>query len=226
MEQLLKLATTSLSYAIVAGSFTLKAPQIVKILKHSSAEGISLPSVLLESLGYATGTTTWGLAQGLDFKDYGEGVIISVQLVVLVALVAYFQRKLAKALALFAPLVATFGILSLGYVPEPMHRLVMSGSTIATLASRLPQIYTNYKRKSTGQLAFLTFFLAFGGSAVRVLTVFMNVPQDKGRDTLILQFVLSTVLNLLIIIQMYLYRHAGAGKKNESPARAGTKKRD
>ena len=202
---MIPLASAALSYAIVFGSGVLKLPQVIKILKNLSAEGISLPSLLLECLSYAIGTS-WGISQGLDFKDYGEGVIISVQLVALVGMVGYFQRRLGTALGVFAPILGLGAALSMGVIPKSIHEALLSVSTIVALSSRLPQIYTNYKRKSTGQLAFLTFFLAFGGSAARVLTVYLNVPWEKGKMSLLLQYFISTSLNLMVMAQMYLYR--------------------
>ena len=43
--------------------------------------------------------------------------------------------------------------------------------------SRLPQIYTNFRNKSTGQLAFFTFFLGFAGSAARLATVLVETDD-------------------------------------------------
>jgi mannose-P-dolichol utilization defect protein 1 len=205
IDELIKLASAGLGYAIVAGSGALKAPQVIKIVRSGSAEGVSLPSLLLESLSYAIGTS-WGFSRGLEFKDYGEGVIIAVQLVLLVVLVAYYQRKLTSGLSLFVPIVALAAALSLRIVPVHVHEMLLSVTTLISIASRLPQIYTNYKRKSTGQLAFLTFFLAFGGSAARMLTTFINVPADKGKAMILGQYAVATLLNLAVMAQMYLYR--------------------
>ena len=202
---LIKLASASLSYAIVAGSGALKVPQLLKILGNHSAEGLSLPSLLLESLSYAI-STSWGIARGLDFKDYGEGVIIAFQLVALVVLVAYYQRRLASGLAIFTPIVALGVALSLRLIPQELHEMMLSVTTLISISSRLPQIYTNYKRKSTGQLAFLTFFLAFGGGAARILTTFLNVPWEKGKAMIMLQFVVAASLNFAVIAQMWLYK--------------------
>lgn len=212
MADLIKLASTAVSYAIVGGSAILKAPQIIKILQNSSAEGISLPSIQLECLGYAIGTS-WGIARGLDFKDYGEGLIVGVQLALLVALIGYYQRRLLTALSIFAVTLGLASALSMNLVPREVHQGLQGVQLVLLMVSRLPQMYTNYKRKSTGQLAFLTFFLALGGSAARVATTFLNVPWAKGKAMLLLQFSLSVLLNGIIIAQIWIYRHVKAGKK-------------
>merc|ERR1711916_385670 len=113
------------------------------------------------------------------------------QLIDLVVLVGYYQRRLPAALSILGPILGAAVALSFGVIPVRVHEALLSVSTLIALSSRLPQIYTNYKRKSTGQLAFLTFFLAFGGSAARVLTVFLNVPWEKGKATMLLQFLTS-----------------------------------
>ena len=69
--------------------------------------------------------------------------------------------------------------------------------------------------KSTGQLAFLTYFLAFGGASARVFTVFMNVPWEKGKATMLLQFGLASFLNFIIIAQIFIYGRAKPEKKQK-----------
>jgi uncharacterized protein with PQ loop repeat len=204
---LIEFANSALSYGIVFGSGLLKAPQVVKIVRSGSAEGVSLTSLLLEAVGYSI-NTSWGIARALDFKDYGEGIIISVQVIALVLLVGYHQRRLMYALSSLAPIALAFCALSANMLPKHLHEALLTVALAVSLSSRVPQIYSNYKHKSTGQLAFLTFFLAFGGSAARVLTVAKSVPWEKGKGSMLFQFTLSTLMNLIIMLQMYVYRHA------------------
>ena len=45
-----------LSYAIIVGSFALKIPQIIKIVSARSGEGISIMSLIVQSLGFLVTT--------------------------------------------------------------------------------------------------------------------------------------------------------------------------
>ncbi|RNC40179.1 putative SNF2 DNA repair protein [Trypanosoma cruzi] len=85
-----------LPYAVVLGSVLLKFPQILKILQHRSADGISLASVYFEMTAYVI-TTSWGIAQALNFKDYGENMLIMGEVAFLLLLVGYLQRSMSCA---------------------------------------------------------------------------------------------------------------------------------
>lgn len=67
--------------------------------------------------------------------------------------------------------------------------------------SRLPQIYENFKNKSTGQLAFITFFLNFGGGIARLITVLFETDDLFFQ----LQYVLGVSLSGTILLQFILY---------------------
>lgn len=49
------------------------------------------------------------------------------------------------------------------------------------ILSRIPQIVSNFKAKSTGQLALLTWLLNFGGSAARVFTTLQEVNDQASK---------------------------------------------
>ena len=72
---------------------------------------------------------------------------------------------------------------------------------ILDMMAKLPQIYTNFSNKSTGQMAFATFFLSFAGSGARMATVFFESDDPLFK----LQFLSSFLLNFMIIVQFALY---------------------
>mmetsp|Transcript_25185 Transcript_25185/g.29276 ORF Transcript_25185/g.29276 Transcript_25185/m.29276 type:complete len:86 (-) Transcript_25185:67-324(-) len=67
----------------------------------------------------------------------------------------------------------------------------------------------SYRNRSTGQLAFLTFFMAFGGCAARLITTTLNVSWEKGKAAMLVQFGVGLFLNATILSQMWLYRNQG-----------------
>lgn len=69
------------------------------------------------------------------------------------------------------------------------------------LLSRLPQIFQNWQAKSTGQLAFITFFLSWAGTIARTGTVLFESDDFLYR----LQFVVSLLLNTVIMVQFAMY---------------------
>eukprot|EP00796_Vickermania_ingenoplastis_P004560 gene4560-3316_t len=98
-EELLKvlrfLISSVLSYGVVVGASVLKLPQVLAIIRHGNANGVSLSGNLVELLAYVI-SLSWGLNQRLDFRDFGENAIIFLQLLMLVALVAYHQKAKAR----------------------------------------------------------------------------------------------------------------------------------
>ena len=79
--------------------------------------------------------------------------------------------------------------------------LVSSGSILLNMSARVPQIITNYSANSTGQLAFVTFFLAWAGSVARTATVLLNSDDFMYK----MQFVIALGLNSIIMIQFGMY---------------------
>ncbi|GET87139.1 hypothetical protein, conserved [Leishmania tarentolae] len=198
------LISNYLSYAVVVGSSILKVPQIMKVLQHNRADGISLLSLLIELFSYII-TTSWGIVQGLPFRDYGENIFITLQLTVLLLLVAKLQNSTYGAsLALVTALLVLYALAS-GRVPRNIHECVLSGQVFLNLLSRVPQIYANYRTRCPGQLSFLTFFLAFGGGVARTLTTSLNVSWDKGKAVLLVQFGVAATLNAVILAQILYY---------------------
>ncbi|AYU77365.1 PQ loop repeat [Leishmania donovani] len=199
-----ELVSNYLSYAVVVGSSILKVPQILKVWHNHKADGISLLSLLIELLSYII-STSWGVVQGLPFRDCGENIFITLQLVVLLLLVAKLQKSTRRAsLALATELLALCAFAS-GQVPRTIHEYVLSGQVFFNMFSRVPQIYANYRTRCRGQLSFLTFFLAFGGGVARVLTTSLNVSWDKGKAVLLVQFGVAATLNAVILAQILYY---------------------
>ena len=210
-----------LSYAVVFGAIILKVPQIVNILKSGSADGISLTSLLMETTGFAI-AASWGIAQELDFKDYGENIFIIAQLLVLNFLVANHYSRTFHTIVASALICGGAWALSMGMVPADIHRLLLSFQVVLNMSSRIPQIYLNYRHRSTGQLSFVTFFLAFAGGVARVMTTAVNVDWAKGKTFLLGQFSIGVFLNAIIIFQIIFYTGLFPEKKKQKT----TKKKD
>lgn len=199
------LISNCLSYGVVVGASILKVPQILAIHRRKKAEGISLTANYIELLSYVI-STSWGIVQGLQFRDYGENVFIFVQLIVLVLMVARMQKKLPTALGVLVAEMCTFGVFASGYLPTHIHQTLLSSQIVLNIGSRVPQIRSNFQNKSTGALSFLTFFLAFGGGVARVMTTALNVPWEKGKGIMLTQYTVAATLNLIIILQILFYK--------------------
>jgi len=69
-----------------------------------------------------------------------------------------------------------------------------------------PQIKMNHQNRGTGQLAFVTVFLAWAGNVARVFTTLQEVKDP----ILLALFLTGTVLNGTVLLQFFIY---GKSKK-------------
>ncbi|KAM3872197.1 lysosomal amino acid transporter 1 homolog [Diretmus argenteus] len=91
-----------------------------------------------------------------------------------------------------------------------------SVSSVLYLCSRLPQMYTNYKRKSTEGVSYFLFALVILGNTTYGVSVLLKNPdQDEGEGSYVIHHLpwligsLGTLsLDLLISIQFLIYRKA------------------
>lgn len=82
-----------------------------------------------------------------------------------------------------------------------MQSIVPLISTAFGLSARIPQIITNFKQGHTGQLSLASWSFSLVGSAVRIFTTLMEVP-----DKLILfMFGSGFLCNLTLVLQILYY---------------------
>ncbi|CAL5385360.1 unnamed protein product [Camellia sinensis] len=143
---LLPLISKLLGYCIVAASTTVKVPQILKILKHQSVRGLSVMAFELEVVGY-TIALAYCLHKGLPFSAYGELAFLLIQ-----------------GYCAVAPTILA------GQIDPILFEALYASQHAIFFFARVPQIWENYKNKSTGELSFLTSLMNFAGSMVRVFT--------------------------------------------------------
>ncbi|CAH9071046.1 unnamed protein product [Cuscuta epithymum] len=199
---LLPLISKFLGYAIVAASTTVKLPQILKILKHKSVRGLSVVAFELEVVGY-TIALAYCLHKGLPFSAFGEYAFLLIQALILVATIYYFSQPLGTKTWMRALLYCGIAPTILAGKIDPMLFEALYASQHAVfLFARIPQICENFKNKSTGELSFLTFFMNFGGSMVRVFTSI----QEKAPTSVAMGSVLGVLMNGTILSQIIMYQ--------------------
>ncbi|CDW85211.1 UNKNOWN [Stylonychia lemnae] len=192
-----------IGYTIIAGAFIIKVPQILKILKSKSVEGISKYLYYIDLLMYMN-STGYSLHMKIPFSVSGENIIILIQLAIIV-LQFWTYSKTITALEKFILsaffFVYSFILLNDTLLSEEAWTFIAQINILLLCSSRLPQIFTNFQNKSTGNLAFITFFLGFGGSLARLGTVIVETDDF----VFLLGFVVAVCLNGIIVLQFILY---------------------
>lgn len=209
---LLPLISKLLGYCIVAASTTVKLPQILKILQHSSVRGLSVVAFELEVVGY-TIALAYCLHKGLPFSAYGELAFLLIQAIILVAIIYYFSQPLGTTTwvrgLLYCALAPT--ILA-GQIDPMLFEALYASQHAIFFFARVPQIWANFKNKSTGELSFLTSLMNFCGSMVRVFTSM----QEKAPMSVIMGSVIGIVTNGTILSQIVTYQKPPAKKEKKS----------
>lgn len=98
--------------------------------------------------------------------------------------------------------------------------MISSSSGVIIICSRVPQIMTNFRNGSTGQLAFISFMLSFLGCVARLGTVLVETDDIYFQA----QFFLSTALNGVIVFQFLLYWNSGDKKVSQAGPMKETEK--
>jgi mannose-P-dolichol utilization defect protein 1 len=213
----------ALGVGIIAAASIVKVPQIVKLVRSGSAEGLSFTSYLLETASFVI-TLAYNIRNGFPFSTYGETSLIAIQDVVISVLVLAYSKKTAQAGAFLAAVgSAVYAlIVSDTLVTDAQMKSLQAGAGALSIASKLPQILTIYTQGGTGQLSAFAVFNYLFGSLSRIYTTLQEVD-----DKLILYgFIAGFALNAVLAAQVLYYWNspttAGHGKEMD-PDNKGVK---
>ncbi|KAL8767295.1 MAG: hypothetical protein Q9209_006133 [Squamulea sp. 1 TL-2023] len=204
-----------LGLAIITFSSIVKIPQILKLLSSHSASGISFLSYLLETSSYLV-TLVYSARQGFPFTAYGETALIAVQNCVICVLVLVFGsseggKGYATASAFVAGVAAgVWALQDEGVVDMKMLGWLQAGAGVMGVASKVPQIWVNWREGGTGVLSAFTVFTYLAGSLSRIFTTLQEV-DDK---MILYGFVAGFALNAVLAAQVVYYWRSPATAKH------------
>ncbi|OAD69847.1 hypothetical protein PHYBLDRAFT_115953 [Phycomyces blakesleeanus NRRL 1555(-)] len=201
-----------LGFGIVVGSAIVKLPQILTITSNRSAKGLSLTSFVLETIAYCI-TLAYNLRQQNPLSTFGEVFFMTLQNILITLLILHYaQRQREMILTLVGFVVLLLGLTSSRLVPSWLMASLYAVTIPLALASKVPQIYTNYTSHSTGQLSLVAVINYFVGSSARVFTTITELddPLMLGGN------VLASILNGILLIQVVIYWN----KDEEKPSKA------
>ena len=194
------------------GSFVLKIPQIAKIVSAKSAEGISIIALLVECFAFLV-SASYFHRQGFPLSTYGEAPVIFTQNMIVLLLIFVYSKdySFVHGLLLIFGYCALFAVSSMTeLVPMIILNKIYASSILLIFGSRLPQIITNYRAGSTGNLAFITCFQQFGGALARTFTILKEVDDLMP----LIVICCSAACNGTIVLQFILYWNSDKKKKD------------
>ncbi|ONH69927.1 Mannose-P-dolichol utilization defect 1 protein [Cyberlindnera fabianii] len=202
----------TLSLGILTFSSIVKLPQIITIVSNSSARGLSFLSILLETVSLLI-TVAYNFRQHMDFMTFGEVAFVALQNAIILALILYYSGR-GNFINMFLGMLALTSY-SLFGAPHPENVGVLSDADVKQLAqfavpltvlAKLPQIFRNFKNRSTGTLSITSVGAGLLGTCVRLFTVLSSGINDK---VILAGFFASVGLNLILFLQILMFR----GKK-------------
>ncbi|KAI8889368.1 mannose-P-dolichol utilization defect 1 protein [Backusella circina FSU 941] len=191
----------AIGIAMILGGSIVKIPQILTIVRNQSAEGLSLVSYVLETLSYSI-TTSYNLRQHNPFSTFGEIMLILIQNVIITMLIFYFSGKQGMmAVSLVGVATVLYCLNNSAIVPPVLMNSLFAATIPLNMASKVPQIYTNFKNKSTGQLSTFACVNYFAGSLARVFTTMAELDDP----IMLFGGLLATTLNAVLLLQVIIY---------------------
>ncbi|KAA8497697.1 Mannose-P-dolichol utilization defect 1 protein-like [Porphyridium purpureum] len=202
--------------AVLLGSVMYKVPQVLRIVKSKSTDGISTSALVYETLGMLF-SSVYNVRSGFPFETYGELIFITLQNILILWLMRAYAPPEKKRRAALAPILigTSFPCLMAPVVPFALTRTLQLLSIPLGNLSRLPQIWMSFRSKSTGQLSVATVALTVAGNVARLFTTAVQV-----KDAFVLMSSLCAfALNSVVLTQCILYNKMKPGSDKE-PARA------
>lgn len=205
---------------MILGSVAVKLPQILSIVRAKSAGGISLSMFVLELIGF-TITLGYNVSRQNPFSTWGENFFLLTQTVVIVVLMLYYSKQMGvMSISGLALWVAALGAMVSGNVPADIMAVLQTASVGIFVASKVPQILSNFSNRSTGKLSIITFFLSTAGAAARVFTTL----QEVNDNVILISAILGFSLNLIITLQIIIFGDrpiagSSSGSNPKSPER-------
>lgn len=168
-EACLKFAISkALGIGIIGASSIVKVPQILKLTRSRSAEGVSFLSYLLETSSYLI-SLAYNFRNGFPFSTYGETALILGQNVVITVLVLNYSGRASAAALFVAALAASVAALfTTAVVDANTLSYLQAGAGVLGVASKVPQIAAIFQEGGTGQL-----------SAFTVSSVLYTIPLQR-----------------------------------------------
>ncbi|CAN2391671.1 mannose-P-dolichol utilization defect [Pristimantis euphronides] len=189
-----------LGIGIIVGSVMVKVPQIVKIVRSGTAEGLSFQSILLELVALS-GTMVYSITHGFPYSSWGEVLFLMIQTVIIGFLIQHLGGRTTLGVLFLAVYFALIAVLLSPVIPMMLVTALQATNMPAVIISRLLQAVTNYRNGHTGQLSAVTIALLFLGSLARIFTSI----QETGDPLMSLTYVVSSACNGLIFAQLLYY---------------------
>ncbi|KAK9800256.1 hypothetical protein WJX73_008298 [Symbiochloris irregularis] len=199
-------------YCVLAGACFRSIPQILRIERTKSVQGLSESANLFEFVAY-TIMLAYNYRLNYAFNTYGEIVACWLQDIVLAGQIVHYSRKPGlREFAMVGAFAVAFWALMSGFCNlQILTYLQASTIGIISLGGRMPQIIMNVRNGHSGQLSPITCGMNTAGCFARMFTTLV-LTQDM------LNFwgtAVQAVLNGTLLLQCIQTARMPAEKRRE-----------
>ena len=200
----------ALGFVVGAGSLLLYTPIALRLMRTSSADGLTLSTWWLKLASYSF-SDLYCYTNGYPISQYAETLVITAEAACVLGLVAFYQRRLDASFTVLALVYLVVAAAALETAPPELLTLAQAGATLLNTVALLPQILLNARREDTGDYSPLTAGLACGGCTIRLFT---TVRLASGDPLLLTGYATGLALNGAVLAQVFYY---GAVMQQQSP---------
>ena len=183
-------------------SSLVKIPQILKILLHMRADGISLIAILME-LPVNVISFCYHYSHHYAWTTYAETLIVFTQNLIIGFFVSRLENILDSTiwnLIVLAHCSLIFGTLR-NIIPASFILPLWFICVPLSIANKFPQIILSYRSKKRGNFSRTSSFLRALGSLGRVLTTLREI-NDRS---VLISSLLNFSLTVIIFVQSLIY---------------------
>jgi len=186
------IAASTLGWALTAGSLSVYLPIILTMLKTRNARDSSLVTWAMQTLGFAI-FVIYHVRSGLPLSTFLDFASLGVQSLAILCLASGYQRRLSPVV-----LLPLGGVAAALLAPAAALQQLQGAAALVITLALLPQIVSNFLRRSGGGWSPISAGLSTGGNAIRIFT---TVQLAGGNKLLMGQYFLSFLLNGLLLVQ-------------------------
>lgn len=197
----------ALGYVLGFGSLMLYTPIAVRVFRQESADGLAISTWWLK-LGSYTCSDIYYFQRGYPLSTYIETLTITIEAIVILGLVTYYQKLWDRNFALLLLVYLTLTAYGLTLAPPNVLAAGQVAAAALNSAALMPQFWLNYKYQTKGDYSPLTAGLAASGCAIRLFTINQLADSDP---ILLGSFGLALILNASLFGQILWYGMAVEG---------------
>ncbi|CAD8142051.1 unnamed protein product [Paramecium octaurelia] len=190
----------TISILMVAFAIMNQLPQILKIFKYQSTQGISFNAYYTELYLFSF-ITAYNIYKQTKFILYGENVIVGLEYCVVLSLFLFYDKDLSFHQWLFkAAFFITINTpLYVGLGPQWIFDMTIYINMSLLFMARFLQIRLNCRNRNTGQLSLLTQLQNYAGSVARLFTLF----NDNADFSYMIYILEDNIMGTILLIQIF-----------------------